>query len=53
VTASGVPVYNVSMPMLTRLFPDRPPFRVFDVTLEEPVHAAPSPGRRATDPILS
>ena len=30
-TKSGVPVYNVSMPLLTRSFPDRPPFRVFEV----------------------
>jgi Icc-related predicted phosphoesterase len=33
-TKSGVPVYNVSMPLLTRTFPDRPAFRVFDVTAE-------------------
>jgi Icc-related predicted phosphoesterase len=30
-TQSGVPVYNVSMPLLTRTFADRPPFRVFEV----------------------
>jgi Icc-related predicted phosphoesterase len=30
-TTSGVPVYNVSMPLLTRSFSDRPPFRVFEV----------------------
>ena len=30
-TTSGVPVYNVSMPLLTRSFADRPPFRVFEV----------------------
>jgi Icc-related predicted phosphoesterase len=30
-TTGGVPVYNVSMPLLTRSFSDRPPFRVFDV----------------------
>jgi Icc-related predicted phosphoesterase len=30
-TRTGVPVYNVSMPLLTRSFPDKPPFRVFDV----------------------
>jgi Icc-related predicted phosphoesterase len=30
-TAIGVPVYNVSMPLLARCFPDRPPFRLFDV----------------------
>ena len=30
-TTGGVPVYNVSMPLLTRSFADRPPFRVFEV----------------------
>ncbi len=46
-TKSGVPVYNVSMPMLTRTFPDRPPFRVFEVPVDD---ASPAPtGRRATD----
>jgi Icc-related predicted phosphoesterase len=29
VTRTGAPVYNVSMPLLTRSFPDRPAFRVF------------------------
>ena len=29
-TTSGVPVYNVSMPLLTRTYADRPPFRVFE-----------------------
>jgi hypothetical protein len=61
-TKSNVPVYNVSMPLLARSFPDRPPFRVFDVTLAESAHsedtamAAPSPanrGRRATDMVTS
>ena len=32
-TQTGVPVYNVSMPLLTRTFADRPPFRVFDIPL--------------------
>jgi len=31
-TQSGVPVYNVSMPLLARMFPDRPAFRVFEVS---------------------
>jgi len=34
-TASGVPVYNVSMPLLSRAFPGRPPYRVFDVTIAD------------------
>jgi len=54
-TKTGVPVYNVSMPLLTRSFPDRPPFRVFDVPIsdEERVQAIPAPsrGRRATDAV--
>ncbi len=30
-TASGVPVYNVAIPVLARAFPDRPPFRVVEI----------------------
>jgi Icc-related predicted phosphoesterase len=30
-TASGVPVYNVSLALLRRTFPDRPPFRILEV----------------------
>jgi Icc-related predicted phosphoesterase len=42
-TASGVPVYNVSMSLLTRAFPDRPPFRVFEVPVrEQPKHEVPA-----------
>jgi Icc-related predicted phosphoesterase len=33
VTKNGVPVRNVSMPLLTRTFTDRPPFQVFKVSL--------------------
>ena len=56
-TTTGVPVYNVSMPLLARSFADRPPFRVFDIPVEEPSTAHPTPaaarGRRATDAIAS
>ncbi len=34
-TSKGIPVYNVSMPLLTRRFPDRLPFRTFDLTVPE------------------
>jgi Icc-related predicted phosphoesterase len=64
-TQKGVPVYNVSMPLLTRTFADRPPFRVFEVAAgrqaagaipaacsTEPMPAR-SPGRRATDAVAS
>lgn len=35
-TTSGAAVYNVSVPLLTRTSPDRPPFRVFNVTVADP-----------------
>jgi Icc-related predicted phosphoesterase len=53
-TKSGAAVYNVSMPLLTRSFPDRLPFRVFEVP--EPAagpSAAFNRGRRATDAVAS
>jgi Icc-related predicted phosphoesterase len=34
-TSSGAAVYNVSLPLLTRLSPDRLPFRVFNVSVAE------------------
>jgi Icc-related predicted phosphoesterase len=33
-TGSNVPVYNVSLPLLTRVFPDRPPFRVLELAVD-------------------
>jgi Icc-related predicted phosphoesterase len=30
-TGSGIPVYNVAMPLLLQQFPDRPPFRVVEL----------------------
>ena len=53
-TKSGAPVYNVCMPLLTRAFPDRPPFRVFEVAEPPAAGAAPfNRGRRATDAVAS
>jgi Icc-related predicted phosphoesterase len=34
-TSGQVPVYNVSMPLLRRHFPDRPPFRVLEIERDE------------------
>ena len=34
-TAQGVPVYNVSLPVLQKAFPDRPPFRIVEVPIQE------------------
>jgi Icc-related predicted phosphoesterase len=30
-TSSGIPVFNVSLPLLKAQYPDRPPFRLFEV----------------------
>lgn len=32
-TSSGIPVYNVSMPLLKKHFPEQPPFRLLEVSL--------------------
>jgi Icc-related predicted phosphoesterase len=32
-TSTGVPVYNVAMPLLLQQFPDRPPFRVVELAV--------------------
>jgi Icc-related predicted phosphoesterase len=32
-TAAGVPVYNVSFSLLRHAFPERPPFRLFEVAV--------------------
>jgi Icc-related predicted phosphoesterase len=34
-TAGGIPVYNVCLSLLQRSYPDRPPFRVFDVEVHQ------------------
>jgi Icc-related predicted phosphoesterase len=36
VTGNNVPVYNVSIPLLSRVFQDRPPFRVFELPVDLP-----------------
>lgn len=56
-TAGGIPVYNVALPLLEEKFPDRPPYRLFEVprvaTERNEAHAdrrhTAGPGRRATD----
>jgi Icc-related predicted phosphoesterase len=34
-TATGVPVYNVAMPLMARLNPDRPPYLVVELPLDD------------------
>lgn len=49
-TSGGVPVYNVAMPLLTRLFPDQPPVRVIEFPIGAVEEATPAtPRRRSTD----
>jgi Icc-related predicted phosphoesterase len=40
-TSQGIPVFNVSLPLLRRTFPDRLPCRIFEITLD----AAATPSR--------
>ena len=48
-TATGVPVYNVAMPLLARVYPDRQPYLIVDLPLDgETVHAQSPP---ATTPL--
>ena len=44
-TSAGVPVYNVAMPLMARLNPDRPPYLVVELPLDDdvPEMAAPEP----------
>jgi Icc-related predicted phosphoesterase len=44
-TSTGVPVYNVAMPLMARLNPDRPPYLVVELPLEDdaPETASPVP----------
>ena len=44
-TSAGVPVHNVSMPLLTRLNPNRPPFLIVEVPREALDIAAPAEPR--------
>jgi Icc-related predicted phosphoesterase len=46
-TSTGIPVYNVSMPLLRRQFPDRPAFRVLELELNEPAATAAPQGAQA------
>src|SRR5262249_29450994 len=57
-TSAGVPVYNVALPLLRRIFPRHPPFRVVEVQVAEsggtgaalasPQHSAGVPARAVT-----
>jgi Icc-related predicted phosphoesterase len=42
-TKSGIPVYNVAVPVMRAAYPNRPPFRVLDVHVARAVGAEPGP----------
>jgi Icc-related predicted phosphoesterase len=52
-TKTGVPVYNVAIPVMRAAFPNRPPFRVLDVHVAAPTvshpHAVPVKAPIETD----
>jgi Icc-related predicted phosphoesterase len=49
-TQGGIPVYNVSLPLLTRSFADRPPFRLFEVPMD--AAACDTPPAHSGQPVL-
>jgi len=46
-TATGIPVYNVAMPLMARLNPDRPPYLVVELPLEDDVPGMAAPAALA------
>jgi Icc-related predicted phosphoesterase len=52
-TSAGVPVYNVAMPLLSRLNPDRPPFLIVELPLDSDGPAPPdSGGAHLAEPLV-
>jgi Icc-related predicted phosphoesterase len=49
-TSTGVPVHNVSMPLLTRINPQRPPFLIVEVPRDMP--GTPSPVEPRGEPLV-
>jgi Icc-related predicted phosphoesterase len=43
-TSTGIPVYNVAMPLLARINPERPPYLIVELPIAEAANAAPGPG---------
>jgi Icc-related predicted phosphoesterase len=51
-TSTGVPVYNVAMPLLARTHPDRPPFLVVEISREAEAPQTPPQAGTTTAPPL-
>ena len=52
-TARGVPVYNVSLPLMRKLLPDRPPFRIVEVQVALPSEDGASGAAPTAPPVES
>ena len=52
-TRGGVPVYNVCLPLLRELEPDRPPIRVIELAAPAPAATAAEPAGAAPSSALS
>jgi len=51
-TSTGVPVYNVSMPLLSRTYPDRPPFLIVEIPRDVDVPPQPPAGQPTSPPLV-
>jgi Icc-related predicted phosphoesterase len=53
-TSAGVPVYNVAMPLLTRLHPDRAPYVIVDLPLhgDPETSASQPPTKTLAEPLV-
>ena len=51
-TATGIPVYNVAMPLLARLNPDRPPFLILELPLDDVEQPPTDAGAKRQEPLV-
>ena len=51
-TSTGVPVYNVALPLLSRINPDRPPFLIVEIPRDADAPSYHSPVGHSTSPPL-
>jgi Icc-related predicted phosphoesterase len=49
-TRGGVPVYNVCLPLLREIDPDRPPIRIVELSVAAPLERAGAPARESSAP---
>jgi Icc-related predicted phosphoesterase len=51
-SGTGVPVYNVAMPLLARINPDRPPYLIFELPLHDAGQAPAAPQPVIAEPVV-